>query len=122
MLTDTQVLTEWKRRRSLTWRAIKVPLAIVVISGCAFWYFARTPAPEMTGAQLLITFLVFGVLFIAMLVAIFRVNRLYRCPRCNTVPMGTWSTLGPYSFGYHSGVAANPHKCSKCGAVLREPR
>jgi Na+/melibiose symporter-like transporter len=120
MLTDAQVLTEWKRRRSTTWRAVRLALAVIFISGFAFWYMARTPAPEMNGVQLLVTFLVFCVLGIAMLVVIFRVNRLYRCPRCNTVPMGEWTSLGPDSVGYESGVALNPQRCSKCGAVLRD--
>ena len=120
MLTDAQVLTEWKRRRTTTWRAIRVALLVLFICGCAFWYLTQTPAPEMNGTQFLLSFLIFCALGTAMLVVIFRVNRLYRCPRCNTVPMGEWSTLGPGSIGYESGVALNPQRCSKCGAVLRE--
>ena len=122
MLTDAQVLSEWKRRRSTTWRAIRIALLVCLVAGCAFWYLAQTPMPEMSGAQLIVSFGIFGALVIAMLVAIFRVMRLYRCPRCNTVPMGEWSDLGPGSIGHESDVALNPHKCAKCGSVLREPR
>ena len=122
MLTDAQVLSEWNRRRSTTWRAIRVALLVLFISGCAFWYLARTPAPEMNGTQLVLSFAVLVASGIAMVVVVFRVNRLYRCPRCNTVPMGEWSELGPGSIGYESGVAVNPRTSSKCGAVLRAPR
>jgi hypothetical protein len=122
MLTDAQVLSEWKRRRSTTWRGIRVALLVLFIAGCAFWYLARTPTSEMSGTQLVLSFAIFVALGIAMLVVIFRLNRLYRCPRCNTVPMGAWSEVGPGSIGYESGVALNPHRCSGCGAVLREPR
>lgn len=122
MLTDAQLLSEWKRRRSTTWRAIRVALLVLFISGCAFWYLARTPTPEMNGTQLVLLFAIFVALGIAMLVVIFRVNRLYRCPRCNTVPMGEWSEFGPGSIGHETGVALNPRKCSRCGAVLKESR
>jgi len=121
MLTDAQVIVQWRRRRSDAWRAIRIALAALFISGAAFWYLARTPASDMNGAQLLICVLLLFVLGIATLLVIFRTNRLYRCPRCNTVPMGNWSTLGPSSFGFESGVALNPKRCSKCGALLREP-
>jgi hypothetical protein len=120
MFTDAQVIAEWDRRRSATWRAIRWALAVLVISSIAFWYLAKTPASEMDGTQLITTFAIFLVLGIAMLLVIFRTNKLYRCPRCNSVPMGEWSSLGPGSIGYESGVALNPTSCSKCGARLRK--
>jgi hypothetical protein len=33
-----------------------------------------------------------GVSGIAIVIA---VQRHYRCPKCNAVPMGSWNTLGP---------------------------
>ena len=122
MLTDAQVLSEWKLRRSTTWRAIRVALLVLSIGGCAFWYLAQTPAPEMNVAQFVLSLAIFVALFTATLVVVFRVNRLYRCPRCNAVPRGRWFEPGPDSIALESGVALNPEKCLKCGAVLREPR
>jgi hypothetical protein len=46
------------------------------------------------------------------------VRRHYRCPKCNAVPTGTWSTLGPGSFVLNRGVAINPSVCPSCGAPL----
>ena len=119
MLTDAQVIEEWRQRRSSTWRAIRVALTISVICGGAFWYLAKTPASAMNGTQLLATFAIFCALGTAMLVVIFRTNRLYRCPRCDSVPMGEWAAFGSGPFGYESGVALNPKRCASCGAVLR---
>jgi hypothetical protein len=119
MLTDAQVISEWDRRRKTTWRGIRVAVATCVASGCAFWYLARTPAADMSGTELLITFTLFLVLAVAMVLIIFRTNKLYRCPRCNSVPRGTWSDFGPASFGFHSGVALDPKRCPNCGATLR---
>jgi len=121
MLTDAQVIAEWKLRRSVTWQAIRLSLAICVACGVAFWYLARTPASEMSGRQLLTTFVTFCVLGVAMLVVIIRTNKLYRCPRCNSVPKGAWSTSGPATYGLHSGVALNPKRCGTCGVVLQGP-
>jgi hypothetical protein len=97
-----------------------LPLAIAFICGGAFWYLPRTPAAEMSGLELAGSLAVFSVLIAALCFVSIKANRLYRCPRCNSVPMGTWSTLGPGSFGLHSGVALNPKRCGNCGAILRE--
>jgi hypothetical protein len=108
MLTDAQVIEEWKRRRSTTWQATRIAISIALISGGALWYLAGTAASDMSGTQLLATFLISCVLFVAAFVVIVRTNKLYRCPRCNDVP------------GY-DGWPVNPERCSRCNAVLRNP-
>ena len=119
MLTDSQVLTEWSRRRSATWRAVRIWLLLAVVAGLVFAYLARTPVSDMGGSALLGMFLDFILLMISMLVVILRTNSLYRCPKCNAVPMGKWSLLGPSSFGFRSGVALDPDRCPNCGVTLR---
>jgi hypothetical protein len=109
MLTDSQVIEEWRRRRSTTWRAIRIALAVLCICGLAFWYLARTPAYDQSAFQLIASFIVFGALSAAALVVIFRTNKLYRCPRCNEVP------------GY-DGWPLHPETCARCNAVLRDTR
>ena len=110
MLTDAQVLAEWKRRRTATWRAIRFALSVLGISGGAFWYLASTPGSDMTGWQLLATFLIFIAMAVVMLVVITRTLRNYRCPRCNSVLLDS----------YESGIVLNPKQCGRCSAVLRE--
>src|SRR6187431_509290 len=107
MLTDAQVVAEWERRQSSTWRAIRIALALLLISAIAFWYFAATSESELPGWQLLAGFLSFGVLLCAMLVVIVRTNKLYRCPRCNEIP------------GY-DGWPINPRRCERCNVLLRD--
>ena len=118
-VTDSEVVAEWKRRRSTTWRAIRIALLVFAIAGGAFWFPARTSAYDMTGRQLLITFSIFLVCALAACMVIFRTKRLYRCPRCNTVPMGASSTSGQGSFSFRFGVELNPTRCPNCGANLR---
>jgi hypothetical protein len=120
MLTDAQVISEWDRRRKITWRAIRLAVAICLASGGTFWYLARTPAADMSGIELIATFSVFLVLAVGMVVIILRTRKLYRCPRCNSVPQGTWSEIGPASFGFHSGISINPKRCPTCGATLKD--
>jgi len=107
MLTDAQVIAEWKRRRSTTWRAIRLALAVLLISAGAFWYLAGTSGAEVSGWRLLAGFLSFGVLIVAMLAVILCMNKLYRCPRCNEVPD-------------YDGWPVNPERCARCNAVLRD--
>jgi hypothetical protein len=120
MLTDTQVISEWDRRCKTTWRAIRLAVGTCLASGATFWYLARTPAADMSGAELIAVFSLFLVLAVSMLVIIFRTRKLYRCPRCNSVPQGTWSEFGPTSFGLHSGISINPKRCPTCGATLQD--
>ena len=106
MLTDAQVIAEWKRRRLATWRGIRVSLVIMLAAGAGFWYLLKTPTAEMSGTQLVASFLVFLMFALAMVVAILRTNKLYRCPRCNEVPAD-------------DGVLLFPKRCPKCNAVFQ---
>jgi hypothetical protein len=49
---------------------------------------------------------------------IFWVNRLYRCPSCDEVPMGGNFYAGASGFGYEEGVLFNPKICPRCGVRL----
>jgi hypothetical protein len=120
VLTDAQVISEWGRRRKATWRAIRLAVATCLASGGIFWYLARTPAADMSGIELIATFSLFLVLAVGMVVIIVRTRKLYRCPRCNSVPQGTWSEFGSTSFGFHSGISINPKRCPTCSATLQE--
>jgi hypothetical protein len=47
------------------------------------------------------------------------VRRYYRCPECESVPLGSWTSLGPGNIGKSWGLDLNTSVCSKCGARLR---
>src|SRR5688572_12236235 len=106
MLTDAQVIAEWKKRRLATWRGIRVAIVLMLAAGAGFGCLLKTPTAEMSATQLAASFLVFLVLALAMVVAILRTNKLYRCPRCNEVPAD-------------DGVLLFPKHCPKCNAVLQ---
>ena len=108
MLTEAQVIAEWSRRQSAAWRAIRIPLVVLVAAAGGFWYVMRTPTSDMSGVQLLASLLIFCAFGGAMLLAILRTLKLYRCPRCNELPGD-------------DGVALFPKRCPKCNAVLRSP-
>jgi hypothetical protein len=64
----------------------------------------------------LVSFIVRGGSMIAITYA---VKRHYRCPKCDAIPMGSGSNLGPGAFGRQwGGVALNPSVCPSCGARL----
>src|ERR1051326_7009269 len=91
-------VTAFQRARRDTWRAIRIWFLVL---GQFTWGLVSLVA---TGAA------VIGITV--------GVRRHYRCPKCNAVPTGTWSTVGLGSFGLNRGVAINPCLCPNCGAPL----
>jgi hypothetical protein len=60
--------------------------------------------------------LAFGAAVIGGTVA---VKRHYRCPKCESIPLGPWASLGPTRYGLNWGLDLKPSVCAKCGARLR---
>jgi ribosomal protein S27AE len=73
----------------------------------------------MSEAQFTIGLMALIALGVSIVVSVFTVRRLYRCPRCNSIPMASWAMLGPTSYGAKRGVDLNPGFCPNCGARLR---
>jgi hypothetical protein len=123
----------FRKARRDTWRAIRIWLLVLVggVIGFAipFWLnrshlhtiapgkYSLSAADETVGQFTLGlgSFIAAGAAIIGIAVG---VRRHYRCPKCNAVPIGTWSTLGPGSFGLNRGIAINPSVCPSCGAAL----
>lgn len=48
-----------------------------------------------------------------------KIIKVYRCPQCNAVPMGSSGFLGTGGFGIKNRVILNPAICPSCGAQLK---
>lgn len=124
-------ITAFQRSRRETWKAIRLWLLVLAsaVIGFAipFWMEREhvqvdgtrytLPLETMTLGELtlsLASFVLGGAAIIGITVGI---RRHYRCPRCDTVPMGTWIQLGPLA-GVRRDVDMNPSVCPKCGARL----
>jgi hypothetical protein len=134
---EPQTAVEFQKRRGRTWRAVRLWILLGVAGtigfSIPFWDNAATKCvhhgfgsskctlslDDMPLWQInlcLASFIVIGISVVAVTLAI---KHYYRCPRCETVPLGSWSSLGPGNIGMQWGVALNPSVCSKCGAILR---
>jgi hypothetical protein len=100
---------EFQARRRETWRIIRSSVFVTVAGFVVF--FVVFESSNLFG-ELWTLNLIFGT-FLVLLFAIARISltvtRLYRCPVCNTVPMGTG----------RDGVLVNPDVCPTCGARLK---
>lgn len=134
---EPETIVEFQKRRGQTWRAARLWLLLgsagIIGLLMLFWTNSATKCihnafgspkctlsmDDMTPWQLnlgLIAFIGIAASIIAVTVAI---QRYYRCPRCEAIPLGSWTSLGPGNFGPRWGVALNPSVCAKCGARLR---
>jgi hypothetical protein len=134
---ESETVVEFQKRRQRTWRAIRlwVLLAVVGFVGFSipFWINPATKCvhggfassrctlspedmPLWQFNLLLVSFVGLGVSIVAITLA---VRRYYRCPKCETVPTGSWTSPGPTNIGMEWGIPFNPSVCSKCGARLR---
>jgi hypothetical protein len=75
---------------------------------------------DMTGTELTISLVSFVAVGIGVVGTVVGIQRHYRCPKCEEVPMGSWNTFGPNLFGRQSGVALFPTLCPNCGARLSQ--
>jgi hypothetical protein len=82
------------------------------------FHYSRSLA-DMTLWQLNLAFGSFAAMLAAGIAITMGIQRHYRCPKCETVPMRSWTTFGPGGIGRHWGVEFNPSICRKCGARLR---
>ena len=117
MTTAVDVSAEFQRRRSATWRATRLWLLVGALAGVAFCLLPTGRAADMSEAQFTLNLVSLVAGGICITAVVFSVRRLYRCPRCETIPMGLMGRPG--TIGVRWGVDLNPYTCPNCGAKLR---
>jgi hypothetical protein len=115
---QTDVAVEFQRRTRLVWRSIR--LWVVLLITLALGVTLRGVGAESDHFSLMHA-LIGMVILIACIYAISRaVERDYRCPACNEIPMG-----GSFGAGLDGGlsfdrdVLISPKVCPSCGARLK---
>ena len=129
-------VSEFQRRRHQTWRAIRLWVLVGAAGAAGFWFVmwvnpattctdgslgsfrCSLSADNMSLWQLNLIFGSIVTLGVSVAAIARAVQRHYRCPNCEAVPLGSWSAFGRASFSTSWGVALNPSVCSKCGAKL----
>jgi len=106
-LAAYDTVLEFQTRRSETWRIIR-PWIFVTAGGFVLFAVGFN-FPDRLG-ELTTLILIFGS-FLVLLLSIGRsaltVNKLYRCPACNSVPKN------------RGAVLLDPDDCPNCGARLK---
>lgn len=128
----------FQQRRRDTWKAIRIwvvieALAILALAIVTWSKLAHAPSSpglfepfrydlslgDTTPWQLNLTLLMASALVAATIAIAMAVQRHYRCPKCETVPMGSAPRVGSLSLPERWSVELNPASCPKCRAKLR---
>ncbi len=117
-MDQPDVTKEFQRRRKVYFRKSVPAIGLMIVGflpillqGGKRWV---VPPDEFFKPMLELVFAGAGIVWWALLTL-----KFYRCPVCNSVPMGGWSHAGTGGIGFSRGVNLNPDKCPKCGAILK---
>jgi hypothetical protein len=127
----------FKERRRQTWKATRfwyIPLVIGLIAFEVPFYLERAhvhtvhsgfsvkqtlSSEDETEGEFTIGLISLLAIFAGGIGITVGTCRHYRCPRCDEMPTRSWTSFGPNSFGWQSGVVLFPSVCPNCGAKLR---
>lgn len=128
----------FQQRRRDTWKAIRLwvlieALAILALPIASWSKLAHAPSSaglleplrfdlslgDTAPWQLNLTLAAVCAMVGATIAIVMAVQRHYRCPKCETVPMGSSTTFGPVTLPKSWGVELNPSTCPKCRVRLR---
>lgn len=137
MESEAWTVRAFQKQRSATWKAIRLWLFFLALGAIGFctplWMNKEKvdtsrsslgrvrislSSSDETEGQFTLGLISLIVIFTAGIAIILGVRRHYRCPRCNEIPMGSWTDLGPSKFSMSSGVEVYPTLCPNCGAKL----
>jgi DNA-directed RNA polymerase subunit RPC12/RpoP len=133
-----RTVAAFQRNRRATWKAIRWWIVLLAVAAIGFqipfWinrdkvdtsrstpgHYREELSPENeTEGQFTLGLVSLCLAGLSIAVISFAIQRHYRCPRCNEVPMGSWTSFGPGGFGWSKGVAMRPTVCPNCGARLK---
>jgi membrane protein YdbS with pleckstrin-like domain len=110
---------EFQRRRKATWRAIRWWLLVAVASVLSMAAMSIRYDDAFESEYLRAASSLFLIVVICGVAIAIQVRRLYRCPRCRSIPIRTaygWRD----EFGKEArDVEWNPSSCPTCHAPLR---
>lgn len=119
MTAVVDVSTEFRERRSRTWRAVRWWLLAAFVVGSALAFGLGGENRELSRDEF--TFFLAGFVVVATAILFFIRGILvhYRCPNCNEIPMTDSWKAGGGGLSYRRGVDLNPTLCPNCGALLK---
>ena len=110
---------EFQRRRKATWRAIRWWFLVAVVSVLSMGVMSIRYDRAFETGYLRAAISLFLLVLICGVVIALQIRRLYRCPRCSSIPIRTvygWRD----DFGKEArDVEWNPSSCPTCHAPLR---
>jgi hypothetical protein len=119
MTAQLSTIDEFQRRRKGTWRAIRWWLLTTIVSVLLMvamsirWDGTSETLYLRVGSSLFILVVICGA------AVTLQIRRLYRCPRCGSIPIKT-AYGGRDEFGNEvRDVQWNPSSCPTCRAPLR---
>lgn len=119
MSRHPSTVIEFQRRRTATWSVIRwwlflAALCVGALFGLPFTAASSDPDEHLRiGISLIIGFVV------CVSVVHIQVRRVYRCPRCNKVPIKTFHGWGTELGTEARDIQWNPAECPNCGAPFR---
>jgi undecaprenyl pyrophosphate phosphatase UppP len=113
---QTDVAVEFRRRTRLVWRSIRLWVLLLIALALGFTFMDSNDAGFSQMLAMIGMVVVVGAIY-----AITRaVQRDYRCPACDQVPMGGSFGIGlGGGFSFDRDVLICPKACPSCGARLK---
>jgi hypothetical protein len=119
MAAPVSIADEFQRRRKATWHAIRWWLLIAVVSVLSMVAMSMRYDGMFQTEYLRVASSLFLLVMVCGAAVALQIRRLYRCPRCSSIPIRTiygWRD----EFGKEvRDVEWNPSSCPTCHALLR---
>lgn len=117
MANAPDVSKQFQRRRKETWRLAKPWLVALLLAGAPLYWMGDLDG-EAAPERVLMFVAFFGILLVSVWRIVWIVQKTYRCPACDRVPMSRSSGVGTGGCDCADEVDLNPKSCPGCGARL----